>query len=303
MPSTSLLDSIEETANDAPRRRMKFPNIKKIITKIKRSGGGGAIASSNAGEKEMNSSCSSAASTGAGLTLIKSLAPSAKTCQLLTGNAFGSDASNMLLSIRVKDLKRTVGFLDPFGSNILHLACYNGASAEAIDYIFKCFEPSQNVDLLIAVDKEGRTPFQLSAECICRDKIDLEEGMAVIQKLYDVYPNAIHVMDQSDQTVLDSVHSSLRHIHTQSMEYKRLLELYTFLRSLCRNAYTDKKTNWESEGYKPAMMNAYKNDDSNTVETSILSHGSVADVSRAMATVNTNTDMAWELTGCEDYNS
>lgn len=292
----SLIDNIE-TASDAPRRRVKFPNIKKIITKIKRSGG--TITSSSAGEKERNSSCSSGASAGAGLTLIKSLAPSAKTCQLLTGNAFGSDASKMLLSIRVKDLKRSIGFLDPFGSNILHLACYNGASAEAIDYIFSCFEPSQNVDLVIAGDKEGRTPLQLSAECICRDKIDLKEGMAVIQKLYDVYPNAIHVMDESDQTVLDSVHSSLQHIHTQSSEYKRLLELYTFLRSLCRNAYTTKKITWEAEGYTPAMMmNASKITDSSTVETSLLSHGSVADVSRAMATVN--TDMAWELTGYDD---
>jgi len=284
----SQVDNIE-TASE-PRRRMKFPNIKKIITKIKRSGPN----TTTSGEKDKVSSCSSAASAGAGLTLIKRLAPSAKTCQLPTGNAFGSDASNMLLSIRVKDVKRSVTFLDPFGSNILHLACYNGASAEAIEYIFSCCEPSQNVDLVMAGDKEFRTPLQLSAECICRDKIDLKEGMAVIQKLCDVYPDAILKMDASFNTVLDSVHSSLKHIHTQSSEYKRLLELYTFLRNLCRTAYIAKKIKWEDEGYTPAMMSSSKNTDNNTVATSVLSHGSVADLSRAMATVNTDDQRAWD---------
>jgi len=218
--------------------------------------------------------------------VLKALAPS-QMPQHLNGNAFGSNASKVLLSIRKRSVRRAVSFRDPFGSNILHLACYNGASAESMRYIMSNYSPSINEELVQAVDMEGRTPLHLSAECICRNKIDLKEGLEVIRMLIEVQPNIIHCGDHNKETALDVVFCSIRHIHSQSSESRNLMMLYTFLRDMNMKAYMAKKQKWESEGYN--MMIIPKADD-RTIETTSIGDVSTL-VSLAMVTVNTENEL------------
>jgi len=271
----SLADRHED-CHEIQRRPSKFPGVKKFFTKLK---------SKNLEKISFEDSVGGSSITGGGSDNggdLKALAPTAKTPQHVTGNAFGSDASKLLLSLRKKSLKRAVSFKDPFGSNILHLACYNGASAESIRFILSSFTPAVNEALVQEGDKEGRTPLQLCAECICRNKIDLKEGMAVIQILNDVDTNIVHHMDHNKKTVLDIVFCSLRHIHSQSEECKNLMMVYTLLRDLNKNAYIAKKLIWEQEPYDKT----FPLDDDRTLETSSLCD-TTAHASIAMATIGT----------------
>jgi len=138
--------------------------------------------------------------------------------------------------------------LDFVGSNILHLACYNGASAEAINFVLNSCNRKKTI-LLTAADKDGRVPLHTAVECICRDKIVFEEGMQVIEALYDAAPLMIHAMDEYSDTPIDLVVSYYMGVHVLSPEYKRLIKLYQYLRVLGIKTYMDKKKRWEEDGY------------------------------------------------------
>jgi hypothetical protein len=112
-------------------------------------------------------------------------------------------------------------------------------------------------------DKDGRVPLQIAAECICRDKIDLEEGMKIVQALHDADPFVIHNSDEHMHSAIDVVFLSMVNIHSQSEEYKRLSKLYIFLRSLSIEAYKEKKKLWE----RVSSTSKSKSDDSRTHNT------------------------------------
>jgi len=172
-------------------------------------------------------------------------------------------ASKLLMGLKPSDMDRVVSCIDDVGSNVLHLACYKGASFDAISHLLSTCSPSHRKMLVNARDKDGRVPVQIAVECICRDKISLEEGMQIVQILHEADPFIIHNSDESMHNAIDVVFLSLIDIHSQSDEYKRLFKLYSFVRSLSIEAYKEKKKLWERNG--PSCKN--KTDDTRTQNT------------------------------------
>jgi hypothetical protein len=158
------------------------------------------------------------------------------------------DASKLLMGLKSSDVDKIVSCIDYVGSNVLHLACYKGASFEAISHLLSTCSQTHRKMLVNTRDKDGRVPIQIAAECICRDKIDLEEGMKIVQVLHEADPFVIHNSDENMHSAIDVVFLSLVNIHSQSEEYKRLAKLYSHLRSLSVEAYKEKKKLWEQNG-------------------------------------------------------
>lgn len=173
------------------------------------------------------------------------------------------DASKLLMGLKPSDVEKIVSCIDYVGSNVLHLACYKGASFEAISHVLSTCSPTHRKMLVNTRDKDGRVPIQIAVECICRDKIDLEEGMKIVQALHDADPFVIHNSDEHMHSAIDVVFLALINIHSQSEEYKRLSRLYSFLRSLSIEAYKEKKKLWE----RVSSTSKSKSDDNRTHNT------------------------------------
>lgn len=182
---------------------------------------------------------------------MKGLAPELQQRQT---NLDGDDAVNVseiICSIPETQMDMAVSVLDTTESNMLHLACYNGSSLRSLDYILENCTEHHRLLCVNREDIEGNLPLHIAAECVCRDKISLEEGMKVVERLYNVCHDTIHHMNNNKETVLDVVYNYLRHIHTESIEYRKLSKFYKMLRQFCLNAYMKKKQRWETESYVP----------------------------------------------------
>ena len=193
---------------------------------------------------------------------MKGLAPELQQRQK---NLDGDDAVNVseiICSIPETHMDIAISVLDTTESNMLHLACYNGSSLKSLNYILEnCAE--QNTLLCVnREDIEGNLPLHIASECVCRDKISLEEGMKVVERLYNVCPDTIHHMNHNKETALDVVFQYLTHIHTESIEYQKMNKFYNMLRRFCLNAYLAKKQRWEKESYQPINFKIHLNGDS-----------------------------------------
>lgn len=187
----------------------------------------------------------------------KVFAPLSKTC----GDPLNT--SKLLMGLKASDVEKIVSCIDYVGSNVLHLACYRGASLEAIHHLLSTCSPTHRKMLVNARDRDGRVPIQIAVECICREKMDLEQGMEVVQALHEADPFVIHNSDENMHNTVDIVFMSLVNIHSQSEEYKRLMKLYSFVRTLSIEAYKEKKKLWERNG----SMCKNKSDDNRTQNT------------------------------------
>ena len=72
--------------------------------------------------------------------------------------------------------------LDECGSNLLHLACFHGTAHDAIlMYIFdNCRHETQQY-LLTNTDRDGNLPSHILVSSICRQKIDLVDGLKTLK--------------------------------------------------------------------------------------------------------------------------
>ncbi|GFH43926.1 predicted protein [Chaetoceros tenuissimus] len=258
----------------------KIRNVKKLLKKKDKSpSAAGAIEFSSASGV---SSLMSENQTPSGWWM-KGLAPELQQRQKkLDGNDL-VNVSEIICSIPETQMEMAVNILDTTGSNMLHLACYNGTSLSSINYIFINCSNESRIKLVNSQDKEGYIPLHVAAQCLCRDKISFEEGMKVIERLFTVCPDTIHHINDHKETVMDLVYKYLRDIHTESIEYQRLYKLYIVLRSYCHQAYNIKKEKWETEGYTaPKISEASKS----TLDTaSDLTADEITQVSNTNATV------------------
>jgi hypothetical protein len=231
----------------------KIRNVKKLLKKKEDKSTSGAEFSSVSGV----SSHMSENQTPSGWWM-KGLAPELQQRQKELDSNDLVNVSEIICSIPEKQMDMAVNVLDTTGSNMLHLACYNGTSLSSINYIFINCSNESRIKLVNSQDKEGNISLHIAAQCICRDKISFEEGMKVIERLFTVCPDTIHHMNANKDTVMDLVYKYLRDIHTESIEYQRLMKLYTVLRSYCHQAYSLKKEKWETEGYQvPKISEAF----------------------------------------------
>jgi hypothetical protein len=71
--------------------------------------------------------------------------------------------------------------LDECGSNLLHLACFHGTAHDAIRYIFDNCRHETQQHLLTNTDRDGNLPSHILVSSICRQKIDLADGLKTLK--------------------------------------------------------------------------------------------------------------------------
>ena len=188
----------------------------------------------------------------------------------LVGMALGFEAPlDIIKSILTLDPNQSDA-TDFFGANPLHVACLNGASLEAVQYLLGNYR-----HLASRRDKDFRVPLHHAVECLCRDEIDFTEGTKVVDALIEVHPDSIYASDKHDDSPIDLVQVARMEVRNESKDAKRLMRLYVYLRRISVKVYRDRKERWEMEG--PAItVNAEKADAKSvstkkTQETSLTS--------------------------------
>lgn len=253
----------------------KIKNVKKLLQHRRKNKGSFGDLSSRPSEE--------GSQTPSGWWM-KGLAPE---LQQMQKNLDGDDTVNVseiICSIPETHMDMALSVIDTTESNMLHLACYNGLSLRSLDYILENCTEQNRVLCVNREDIEGNLPLHVASECVCRDKISLEEGLKVVERLFNVCPDTIHHMNHNKETALDVVYNYLRHIHTESIEYQKLDKFYKMLRMFCLNAYTSKKQQWEMESYQPIDFKIDLNE--NSVDTgSCLTDETFTKVSNTNATL------------------
>ncbi len=129
------------------------------------------------------------------------------------------------------------------GANSLHVACLNGMPNSLVSFLVgRCS------DLAFSRDKDHRTPLHYATECICLNprRIDLKEGMKVIDTLCRYNCALIHATDLQNQSPMDIVHIARCHVDLCDEERRRdLSRLSRFLRKISKKVYKAQKKLWE----------------------------------------------------------
>eukprot|EP00979_Chaetoceros_neogracilis_P002601 scaffold435_cov275-Chaetoceros_neogracile.AAC.53 len=167
----------------------------------------------------------------------------------LLGMAFGFEAPLDIIKSILEMDPTQADSRDSFGASPLHVACLNGASAEAVLYLLhKCQHLSSSMD------KDRRIPLHHAAECLCRDEIEFNEGIQIINALVDVYPDSIHASDKLRDSPIDIVQLARYHARPDSKDSNRLAQLYLVLKDISVRVYKLNKDKSEEEGYTAHEM-------------------------------------------------
>jgi hypothetical protein len=189
----------------------------------------------------------------------------------LVGMALGFEAPlDIIKNILTKDPSQADA-TDFYGATPLHVACLNGASLEAVEFLLGNYN-----HLATTMDKDNRVPLHHAVECLCRNEIEYSEGTKVIEALTRVDPNAIYAADKHSDTPIDLVQLARMEVNAESKEYKRLTKLYLFLTSICTKMYVENRKMWEENGYAPTKK---KNGDDKSRNTKSTTQSSVSNAS------------------------
>ena len=71
--------------------------------------------------------------------------------------------------------------LDGCGSNLLHLACFHGSNHDTMRYMFDNCRHDTQLRLLTNTDQDGNLPSHILVSSICRQKIDLDDGLKTLK--------------------------------------------------------------------------------------------------------------------------
>uniref|UniRef100_A0A7S3V682 Uncharacterized protein n=1 Tax=Chaetoceros debilis TaxID=122233 RepID=A0A7S3V682_9STRA len=129
---------------------------------------------------------------------------------------------------------------DMFGATPLHIACLNGSPPDCVRYILHNYS-----NLVRVKDKDERVPLHHAVECLCRDEIDLNEGIENVGWLCRYDPTMIHEQDHNGNTPIDLVHSAMVKKDEDDVRIKPFRRLAYHLREVSIKLYKLRRTMWE----------------------------------------------------------
>lgn len=189
------------------------------------------------------------------------------------GLCVGLDAPpEILMRILAMDQQQAVE-LDVFGASALHIACLNGASVKAVALLVDICK-----DLVSKPDADDRLPIHHTADCLCRNEMDVNRCVDVMRIMLSVDPEIINAVDKYGDTPVDLIQRArCAAINNQEHEYN-IKRVYYFLRETYVKWWRIKKVLWEKES------TAEKDDEppdkpSSSLSTDVSSFGSLSQIS------------------------
>ena len=167
----------------------------------------------------------------------------------LLGMALGFEAPLDIIKAILAMDPAQAGSRDFYGATPLHVACLNGASLEAVLYLLLTKK-----ELASTLDKDRRIPLHHAVECLCRNEIDFDQGLEVINALLNAHPSSIHHSDKHRDSPIDLVQLARIDTESDSKDSKRLEKLYSILRDMGVEVYKTKKLRWEAIGYTHKLI-------------------------------------------------
>ena len=162
---------------------------------------------------------------------------------------------------------------DVYGSNVLQIACLNGASYECIDYILSQTTAAgtdtsvrRGDDILLAtkLNHDKASALHHAVEFACLDSAESliskahsdssyegkQSYLRVIDRVICAAPAMLNVKDKESNTPIDLVQFMKAKTTPASTEYERLDEIYQLLLASSVTYYRRRKRDWEEEGYE-----------------------------------------------------
>jgi len=162
----------------------------------------------------------------------------------LLGMAFGFEAPLDIIQSILELDPAQADSRDFYGASPLHVACLNGASVESVLYLIK-----KSRHLTSSMDKDRRIPLHHAVECLCRNEIDFNQGVQIINALVEVHPGSIHAIDKHGDSPIDLVQLARISTRSESEDASRLAKLYSVLNCISVRVYTLNKAKSEEKGY------------------------------------------------------
>mmetsp|Transcript_26982 Transcript_26982/g.39947 ORF Transcript_26982/g.39947 Transcript_26982/m.39947 type:complete len:331 (+) Transcript_26982:99-1091(+) len=162
----------------------------------------------------------------------------------LLGMALGFEAPLDVIKAILEMDPAQAGSRDFYGATPLHVACLNGASLEAVLYLL-----GTKKELASTPDKDRRIPLHHAVECLCRNEIDFDQGLEIVNALINAHSQSIHHSDKHRDSPIDLVQLARIDTEPDSTDAKRLEKLYSVLRDMSVKVYKTKKLRWEAVGY------------------------------------------------------
>jgi len=160
----------------------------------------------------------------------------------LLGMAFGFEAPLDIIKAILEMDPTQADSRDNFGASPLHVACLNGASAEAVLYLLHKYQ-----HLASLPDTDRRIPLHHAVECLCRNEIQFNEGIQIINALVEVYPDSIHASDKHMHSPIDIVQLVRNDARPETKDSNRLAQLYFVLKGISVRVYTLNKAKYEEK--------------------------------------------------------
>lgn len=161
--------------------------------------------------------------------------------------------------------------VDYFGASALHIACLNGASAQAVQLLTDVCK-----GLVSTVDADDRLPIHHTADCLCRDEMDVNRCVDVMRLMLNIEPEIINARDKYGDTPVDLIQRArCEETNSEEIDYN-LKRVYCFLRDTYVQLWRIKKLHWEKES---TAEKDEKPPPDHTVPTDISSVGSVSQIS------------------------
>jgi hypothetical protein len=160
------------------------------------------------------------------------------------GVALGFQAPLEIIKLMTSVMPELIDCRDSFGAGCLHIACLNGSSLEAVDYLLENY-----THLATSTDNDQRVPLHHAVEfaCQCTDEEDSEFYLELIETLYNADSATIHNNDKSGDSPLDLI--QMFKMTSDDSDHARLDEIYRLVRKFSIREYVKQKEKWEMEGY------------------------------------------------------
>lgn len=150
----------------------------------------------------------------------------------------------------------TAAFVLYSSASPLHYTCFAGQHLDVICVILDSDNEQQNN---VIPDCNGRLALHHIVLSICKERISIGKGLAIIDMLVANHPTAIHHFDKWLKGPLDIVHDYLRAAHNpdrrgegsdeENMRRDCVLQtLHSKLRKISIDVYLRQKSIWENQG-------------------------------------------------------
>lgn len=160
------------------------------------------------------------------------------------GIALGFHAPVDVIALMIEVHPDIIYHEDAYGASCLHIACLNGSSLEAIDYLVSNFP-----HLIDSTDNDKRIPLHHAVEfaCQCQNQADENFYLEMIATLCKVKPETIFCSDVAHDSPIDL--SQMFKLSSDHGDHDRLDKIYYLLQHYGIEQYMRQKKKWEQEGY------------------------------------------------------